>query len=569
MSDSEHSLSDGASQQDWEEWEDDESSAVKCLFSSDTFPNIDAALDFDKNTNAFNLREWRQANEASEYVTLKVINYIRTEVAAGRDPRPLLTLVSSNTSAPWSDDAFLCPVLANDELLLHDWAAEQPLLETDAEAVNEEDDMAAMFEDMKQLAMTDPALRDLLLAASGGTAGAEMRCNHDISSSDDASESSDGDTAAKAAAFNAAAIDATYFESYSFFDIHRDMLSDRVRTIAYRDALENNPSLLKGATVLDVGCGTGVLSMFAARGGAEKVFAVDGSPEIALVARKICAANGYGGEVGLENKITVISSKIEALDKLPTGDDGSDIKDTSEDKKVDVLVSEWMGYALLFESMLDSVLIARDKYLKPGGAILPDIANIHIAAADAGAGGLDFWQDVYGFNMSTVGDSLRQAALREAVVRVVHPQHLMSESQQLVSLDLATMKRSDQDFTSEFILKSLAGPRTCAGIVLWFDALFSQRYCKEAPQELPTGPYGTPTHWAQTVLELPVPVEMAPRAAGVSGAAVALKGRLSMARRSERHRTLDISLEYAPVMADGSVGETRVQLFSMGVGANK
>lgn len=61
MSDSEHSLSDGASQQDWEEWEDDESSAVKCLFSSDTFPNIDAALDFDKNTNAFNLREWRQA----------------------------------------------------------------------------------------------------------------------------------------------------------------------------------------------------------------------------------------------------------------------------------------------------------------------------------------------------------------------------------------------------------------------------------------------------------------------------------------------------------------------------
>lgn len=42
-------------------------------------------------------------------------------------------------------------------------------------------------------------------------------------------------------------------------------------------------------------------------------------------------------------------------------------------------MSEWMGYALLFESMLDTVLHARDVYLKPGGAVLPDIASIFIA----------------------------------------------------------------------------------------------------------------------------------------------------------------------------------------------
>jgi hypothetical protein len=60
MSDSEHSLSDVESHQGWEEWDDDESSAVKCLLSDDTFPNIDAALEFDKNTNGFDLREWRQ-----------------------------------------------------------------------------------------------------------------------------------------------------------------------------------------------------------------------------------------------------------------------------------------------------------------------------------------------------------------------------------------------------------------------------------------------------------------------------------------------------------------------------
>lgn len=47
--------------------------------------------------------------------------------------------------------------------------------------------------------------------------------------------------------------------------------------------------------------------------------------------------------------------------------------------QADVLVSEWMGYALLFETMLDTVLHARDLYLKPGGAMLPDRANIYIA----------------------------------------------------------------------------------------------------------------------------------------------------------------------------------------------
>lgn len=43
---------------------------------------------------------------------------------------------------------------------------------------------------------------------------------------------------------------------------------------------------------------------------------------------------------------------------------------------IDVLLSEWMGYCLLYESMLSSVLYARDRWLKPGGAILPDIATI-------------------------------------------------------------------------------------------------------------------------------------------------------------------------------------------------
>lgn len=64
--------------------------------------------------------------------------------------------------------------------------------------------------------------------------------------------------------------------------------------------------------------------------------------------------------------MTVVAGMIEDLDlSMPVPVQG-----------VDVLVSEWMGYCLLFESMLPSVLHARDRWLKPGGSILPDTARM-------------------------------------------------------------------------------------------------------------------------------------------------------------------------------------------------
>ncbi|CAN0576651.1 unnamed protein product, partial [Laminaria digitata] len=47
-------------------------------------------------------------------------------------------------------------------------------------------------------------------------------------------------------------------------------------------------------------------------------------------------------------------------------------------EKVDVIISEWMGYCLFFESMLPSVLFARDKYLNMGGVVLPDRTPLFI-----------------------------------------------------------------------------------------------------------------------------------------------------------------------------------------------
>ena len=155
-----------------------------------------------------------------------------------------------------------------------------------------------------------------------------------------------------------------YYGSYSHFYIHEEMLKDANRTRAYQQAIENNPEDFKDKIVLDIGAGTGILSIFAARAGAKHVYAIENA-EIAHFATEIIKRNG------LSDKITVIKGKMEEIE-LPV-------------KEVDIIISEWMGYFLLYESMLDCVLWARDKYLVKGtGKMLPDRAQVYIAAIEDG-----------------------------------------------------------------------------------------------------------------------------------------------------------------------------------------
>ena len=109
--------------------------------------------------------------------------------------------------------------------------------------------------------------------------------------------------------------------------------------------------------VLDVGTGSGILSIWAAQAGAKKVYAVEATA-MAVHARAMVKSNG------LSDVIEVIQNSVEEAD-IP--------------EKVDIIISEWMGYFLLRESMFDSVIVARDKYLKPGGAMYPSHAEMLLA----------------------------------------------------------------------------------------------------------------------------------------------------------------------------------------------
>lgn len=90
---------------------------------------------------------------------------------------------------------------------------------------------------------------------------------------------------------------------------------------------------------------------------------------IIVKAKEIVAANG------LSNTITLLQGKMEEVEMPLKHMAGG---------KVDIIISEWMGYFLLYESMLDTVLYARDKYLTPGGKIFPDKATIYMAAIEDG-----------------------------------------------------------------------------------------------------------------------------------------------------------------------------------------
>ncbi|CAH1644692.1 unnamed protein product [Spodoptera littoralis] len=214
--------------------------------------------------------------------------------------------------------------------------------------------------------------------------------------------------------------------------------------------------------------------MFCASAGAKTVYALDQS-EIIYHAMDIVRENN------LQDVIKLVKGRLE---------------DTKLNEKVDIIVSEWMGYFLLFEGMLDSVIYARDHCLKPGGLLLPNRCNISLVAngdIDTHKKLIDYWSDVYGYKMNC----MKSEVVREASIDVVGSKFIISEPCVVKDIDINTCKIDVMDFTSEFKLP-IVKDGILTSIVGYFDTFF------DLPNaiDFSTGPHKTPTHWKQTVFYL-------------------------------------------------------------------
>lgn len=312
------------------------------------------------------------------------------------------------------------------------------------------------------------------------------------------------------------------------------MLKDTVRTDAYRDFIYNNKQLFVGKTVLDVGCGTGILSMFCAKAGAARVIAVDNS-DIIDKARENIFSNGFA------DKITCLRGKVEEV-VLPVD-------------KVDIIVSEWMGYCLLYEAMLDSVIWARDKYLKPDGLMVPSHMNMWaapVADPDYISDHIAFWRDVYGFDMKAM-----QAGIHDdAQVLVMPSSTICAEPSPFLQLSLHTITVKDLVFKRKFQSKLTKDIDALDGFIIWFDTFFLPSRENTVPEDakaedwantgkpgnaFTTGPFDKATHWKQGVMLIDnVKGQSSSRKAGEE-----LSGELEYAVPEDNSRALNVGFKWA------------------------
>uniref|UniRef100_A0ACD6AS89 Uncharacterized protein n=1 Tax=Avena sativa TaxID=4498 RepID=A0ACD6AS89_AVESA len=163
----------------------------------------------------------------------------------------------------------------------------------------------------------------------------------------------------------------------------------------------------------------------------------------------------------LTDKIVVIHGRVE---------------DIEVEEKVDVIISEWMGYMLLYESMLPSVLFARDKWLKPGGLILPSHATLFMAPitnSDRYEGSVDFWCDVYGIDMSALVPLAKKFASEEPSIELIGGENVISWPFVVKHIDCYTFTVEEFKSVAATYKVSSMVLAPIHGFGLWFEVEFN------------------------------------------------------------------------------------------------
>jgi SAM-dependent methyltransferase len=252
---------------------------------------------------------------------------------------------------------------------------------------------------------------------------------------------------------------------------HAMLLGDTERMSAYQHAIA--ATVRPGDVVLDMGTGSGILALFACQAGARRVYAVDREPILDL-ARQGAAANGF------EDRIVWLQTDAADLD-LP--------------EPVDVIVSELIGKALLGQRQAEIIGGCRDRFLKPGGALVPRDGELWVAPFDD-AGTFAETQAPpaarYGLDFEWYTSRLAHAPLSARLSAAA----LLADGQRAYRYDALATGGSDQFATTLTFAPQRCG--TLHGFVLWFRAELAEGII------LTNAPPGLPS-WDHLCLPLPAP----------------------------------------------------------------
>mmetsp|Transcript_11941 Transcript_11941/g.25672 ORF Transcript_11941/g.25672 Transcript_11941/m.25672 type:complete len:375 (-) Transcript_11941:101-1225(-) len=327
-----------------------------------------------------------------------------------------------------------------------------------------------------------------------------------------------------------------FFQYYGQLIHQQNMLQDHVRTSTYQKAILHNPSNFKDKVVLDVGTGSGILAIFAAQAGARKVYAVEAS-SMAECASKLIKANG------LEHVIEVVKGKIENIQL---------------EEKVDIVISEPMGFLLVHERMLESYVMGRIRFSKPDikpkmfpsrGTMyfLPfsdwNLYNEQIMKAN-------FWTttDFYGVDLNSLQQEAFDQNFKQPVVGTFDPAILIADQNAPAThtIDFETTTIDDmQDISIDF--EYVINTTTLLhGLAAWFDVDFIGNHCTV---NLSTSPNEPSTHWYQCRLLLPKPIAV--------NETQVVKGNITL--KSNEHYSYDIDLT-VQLAGTNVVGRNRIHL---------